>query len=91
MEYPAKGSPLFAAKTINLLGDGAADKTWGLDHGTWSVLSAMYPAADIPVFQLSIDGQASPVEEFAHAGTGKRDRHDEQHPVAFDDPQAEQP
>lgn len=64
MEYPAKGSPLFAAKTIELLGDAAADKTWGLDHGTWSVLSAMYPAADIPVFQVSIDGQASPAELF---------------------------
>jgi len=34
MEYPAAGSPLFAAKTIELLGNAAADRSWGLDHGT---------------------------------------------------------
>ncbi|MEI6578381.1 MAG: 4,5-DOPA dioxygenase extradiol [Eubacteriales bacterium] len=64
MEYPAAGSPHFAAKTIDLLGNADADKSWGLDHGTWSVLSVMYPNANIPVFQLSIDAQASPAELF---------------------------
>lgn len=65
LEYKAQGSPEFALKTIDLLGGTAvSDITWGLDHGTWSVLKVMYPNADIPVYQLSIDGQASPKELF---------------------------
>ena len=65
MEYKAKGSPMLAEKTIELLGDIAiADNNWGLDHGTWSVLSVMYPKADIPVYQMSIDRKATPEELF---------------------------
>lgn len=49
--YNAPGSPHFARLTKELIGDGAQiDNTWGLDHGTWSVLSRIYPMADIPVF-----------------------------------------
>lgn len=57
MQYPAAGSPEFATKTTSALAKfGAKPSTdWGLDHGAWSVLHHMYPEADIPVFQVSID------------------------------------
>jgi len=57
IEYSAKGSPLLAQKIIELLSPikVESDLDWGLDHGTWSVLRHMYPDADIPVVQLSID------------------------------------
>lgn len=55
--YAAPGSPEVAeeaAKTVESVGVGM-DREWGLDHGTWSVLLPMFPAADIPVVQFSID------------------------------------
>lgn len=56
VEYPAPGSPRFAAEVADLLGPVAVmDTQWGLDHGTWSILVHMFPAADIPVVQLSMD------------------------------------
>ena len=57
VEYKAAGSPDFAKKTSQLITktEVISDMEWGLDHGTWSVLLPMYPKADIPVFQLSID------------------------------------
>jgi len=65
VEYKAKGSPEIALKTIELLeGIAVADNSWGLDHGTWSVLHIMYPNADIPVYQISIDMNATPQELF---------------------------
>ena len=65
VEYQAKGSPLYAKKTIDLLSDVVdSDDSWGVDHGTWSILNVMYPKADIPVYQMSIDGQATPLELF---------------------------
>lgn len=56
-QYPAPGSPELAKLTQELVSYTHVqhDESWGLDHGTWSVLLPMYPAADIPVFQLSID------------------------------------
>ena len=56
MQYPAPGSPQLAERVMELLADKSvgADKEWGLDHGTWSVLSRMFPGADIPVVQLSL-------------------------------------
>jgi 4,5-DOPA dioxygenase extradiol len=56
-EYPAPGTPEFALLTKELVTYShlQTDDTWGLDHGTWSVLLPMYPAADIPVYQLSLD------------------------------------
>jgi 4,5-DOPA dioxygenase extradiol len=57
VEYPAPGSPELAHRVQELLSPISVrnDRDWGLDHGTWSVLVHMYPAADIPVVQLSID------------------------------------
>lgn len=56
-QYPAPGSPALAALLLELLADvGAkADSQWGFDHGAWSVLCHAFPAADVPVVQLSID------------------------------------
>ncbi|MFL9835967.1 4,5-DOPA dioxygenase extradiol [Flavobacterium sp. ST-75] len=57
VEYPAKGSPELAKETAKLITstDVGLDHDWGLDHGTWTVVRHMYPDADIPVLQLSID------------------------------------
>lgn len=57
VEYPAHGSQELALATKNILDPTrvALDEEWGLDHGTWSVIRHMYPNADIPVVQLSID------------------------------------
>lgn len=56
-QYPAPGSPEMAKLAQQLITHShvQTDDSWGLDHGTWSVLLPMYPAADIPVFQLSLD------------------------------------
>src|SRR3982751_4597870 len=57
VEYPAPGSAELAARVSDLLdGDVLLDESqWGLDHGTWSVLTHVFPDADIPVVQLSIN------------------------------------
>jgi len=57
VQYPAPGDPSLAQRIQQLLLplDVTLDTSWGLDHGTWSVLKHVYPAADIPVVQLSID------------------------------------
>jgi 4,5-DOPA dioxygenase extradiol len=56
-QYNAPGAPDFAQATIDLLQEShvEGDDRWGLDHGAWSVLIQMFPKADIPVFQLSLD------------------------------------
>ncbi len=56
-QYPAPGSPDLASTITKTIKIGAVkpDMSWGLDHGTWSVLCRMYPKADIPVVQLSLD------------------------------------
>jgi 4,5-DOPA dioxygenase extradiol len=66
LDYPAPGAPAFANQTISLLnGKAVEDNTWGLDHGTWCPLLFMYPDADIPVFQMSINKNISPEDHFA--------------------------
>ena len=57
VQYPAPGDPELAARVQRLLAPVPVrrDESWGLDHGTWSVLCHVYPQADIPVVQLSID------------------------------------
>lgn len=57
VQYPAKGNPALAKETKELLSPTFVelDEKWGLDHGAWSVIKHLYPNADIPVVQLSID------------------------------------
>ena len=57
VQYPAKGSPALAKETKQLLSPTLVelDEIWGLDHGTWCVVKHLYPKADVPVIQLSID------------------------------------
>lgn len=57
MQYPAPGAPEFAKRAASLLASRGAkpSEDWGLDHGAWTVLHFLYPKADIPVFQVSID------------------------------------
>jgi 4,5-DOPA dioxygenase extradiol len=57
IQYPAPGDPALASRLAAMLAPTQVglDVAWGLDHGTWSVLTHMFPAADIPVVQLSID------------------------------------
>jgi 4,5-DOPA dioxygenase extradiol len=65
VEYPAPGSPALAQHVINLLREFTAPEpicattNWGLDHGTWSVLCHVFPEADVPVVQLSINTHLS--------------------------------
>jgi 4,5-DOPA dioxygenase extradiol len=67
MVYPAPGDPTLADRVARLLAaHGAAPRAdWGLDHGTWSVLVHLRPAADIPVLQLSIDTRLAPAQHIA--------------------------
>lgn len=60
--YPAPGSPELAKMTVETLKDShvQADSEWGLDHGAWAVLCQMYPKADVPVVQLSLDQKKPP-------------------------------
>ena len=57
MRYPAPGAPALAERVAALLAPRPVrrDLSWGLDHGSWVVLSKLYPAADVPVVQLSLD------------------------------------
>lgn len=63
VKYPAPGDPVLADHVRNLLAPVTVglDNRWGLDHGTWSVLCHVFPEADVPVIQLSID-ETQPAE-----------------------------
>lgn len=71
-QYPASGAPAVAATLAQELKSPSSGKAlgvdpseWGLDHGTWSVLKPMFPKADIPVVQLSMDYSRAPAEHYA--------------------------
>jgi 4,5-DOPA dioxygenase extradiol len=61
MQYPAPGDRGLARRVVALLGKGRASlrSDWGLDHGAWSVLHHLFPLADVPVVQLSVNSRAS--------------------------------
>jgi len=68
VEYPAPGSPEVAERVSALVPHkpvGLDDSCWGLDHGTWSVLRHVFPRADVPVLQLSLDKHLTPREHLA--------------------------
>jgi 4,5-DOPA dioxygenase extradiol len=67
VQYPAPGDPALARRAVELVGAERASLSdgWGLDHGTWTVLVHLRPAADVPVVQLSIDGRLPPREHLA--------------------------
>jgi len=62
VQYPAPGSVEFANETKAIISktEVGLDQKWGLDHGAWSVIKNMYPLADIPVFEMSLDYYQSP-------------------------------
>jgi 4,5-DOPA dioxygenase extradiol len=57
VQYPAKGDPVLASEIVSNIKSTTVelDQKWGLDHGTWSVVKHLYPLADVPVLQMSID------------------------------------
>jgi len=69
-QYPAPGSPELAVEMAELIEstEVTLDHDWGLDHGAWTILKHMFPAADIPVLQLSIDYNKSPKAHYELAG-----------------------
>lgn len=62
VQYPAPGSPTLASEAKSLITktEVGLDDKWGLDHGAWSVIKHLYPNADIPVIQMSIDYSKPP-------------------------------
>jgi 4,5-DOPA dioxygenase extradiol len=72
LQYPAPGEPALARRVAELLAPTRVtldQDAWGLDHGTWSVLVKAWPAAEIPVVQLSLDVALTPAERVE---TGRR-------------------
>jgi len=68
-QYPAPGAVALAKETAKLVHHTQVglDEEWGLDHGTWSVLAQMYPLADVPVYQLSLDYTQPPAWHYSLA------------------------
>lgn len=67
VQYPAPGDPALAARIASLLAPVKVgmDQQWGIDHGTWAVLRHVFPQADIPLVQLSIDASQPPAFHYA--------------------------
>ncbi len=62
--YPAPGSPEFAEELRRLAPEVREDVAWGLDHAAWAVLKHMFPLANVPVFELSLDYRATLQQHF---------------------------
>ncbi|MDE2624471.1 MAG: 4,5-DOPA dioxygenase extradiol [Betaproteobacteria bacterium] len=62
VQYPCPGDPVLARRVAELLGPASIeqDQSWGLDHGTWSLLCHLYPDASVPVIQLAMEASAPP-------------------------------
>ena len=69
VQYPAPGSPELAQQTQQIIQSEKIilDESWGLDHGAWSVIKHLYPKANIPVIQMSLDHRKSAKEHYAIA------------------------
>lgn len=77
LDYPAPGKIDLAERIVEAIGSERASLStnWGLDHGTWSVLRWMFPEADIPVVQLSIDNSLTLLEHYELARSLRDLRH----------------
>lgn len=66
VQYPAPGDPALAQSTKEILQPTPVelDNSWGLDHGAWSVIKHLYPQANIPIIQLSLDYYKTPQQHF---------------------------
>lgn len=64
VQYPAPGNPALADEIVRTNPAVRPDQEWGLDHGTWSVLVHIFPEADVPVVQVSIDMTESPENQY---------------------------
>lgn len=62
-DYPAPGSPALAERVAGLT-EASVSQAWGLDHGTWSVLAHVWPEADVPIVQLSLNRRLTPQQHF---------------------------
>lgn len=69
VQYPAPGSPALAEEVTRTVTGAAVglDHSWGLDHGAWSVVKHLFPNADVPVVQMSIDHTLRPEQHYALA------------------------
>ncbi len=65
VQYHAPGSPALARRALALCPQAEVNNGWGIDHGTWSVLVHMFPRADIPVVQLSVDARLDAQAHYA--------------------------
>jgi 4,5-DOPA dioxygenase extradiol len=63
IRYPAPGAPELARR-ISALTGARGDAEWGFDHGTWGVLGSVFPKADVPVVQFSLDRKVTPAEHY---------------------------
>ncbi|MFU8844434.1 MAG: 4,5-DOPA dioxygenase extradiol [Bacteroidales bacterium] len=66
VQYPAPGSPELAKETKSIISktEIGQDEKWGLDHGAWSVIKHLYPGADVPVVQMSLDINQTPQQHY---------------------------
>lgn len=66
VQYPAPGSPELAEEAQRLVQSTPVqlDQQWGLDHGAWSVVKHLYPQADVPIIQMSLDRNLSPEQHY---------------------------